>query len=301
MQLQDYVNDVQELLHDQIGASWSLQRVVSRINDGRLITALDMKCVRALVSAQLIQNQEIYTLNGVVVGGIVTNGGSNYGTSPTVPITFTGGQSTPTGFTATSAAAIGNLTNGSLTSITMTNWGSQYTSAPTVSVGGIGSGAAVTPITIINQLYPISITYIFNNIRTTLRYLPFTLFQAYARILGQLFASTPGAWTFHPESQNIYIQPPPNMNYQSEWDLTFQTTPLVNLTDFETQIPLPFSKAPQFAAASWLFMKDQDAGRARAQFHMQEYMRLVPKIVVGMGDVKIPNVYNRNFQRMVAR
>lgn len=298
MQLQDYVNDVQELLHDAIGVSWPIPRVVSRVNEARLYTALDMKCVRQLVTGvQLLTGQEVYQLGGAVAGATVTSGGSNYGGGTTVPVTF---SAPPAG--GTQALGFGNLTLGVLTSITMTQWGQGYVTPPTVAIGGVGTGASATAVHLINMIYPISVTYFFNGIRTMLRYLVFTEFQAYARILGSLFVSTPGAWTyvegFNPQ---VYIQPPPNQVYISEWDAVFMPKPLVNLTDVDTQIVDPWSRAPQFAAAALLFMKDQDAGRARASFMAKQYEGIIPKIVTGVGGVRIPNIYNRNFQRRVAR
>jgi hypothetical protein len=310
MQLQDYVNDVQELVHDAIGVSWPVSRVISRINDARLMTSMDMKCFRQLVTGvQLVQGQEIYNVgpvpgalggagagfSGAVVGANVTSGGSNY-VGSTVPIAFS--APTPGGI---QAFGFGTLTSGSLTSITMTQWGQGYTSVPTITVLGVGSGAAATAVTLFNMLYPLNITYIFNNIRTTLRYLPFSLFQAYARVLSTQFLSTPGVWTFHKEAGQVYIEPLPNQAYQSEWDCMFFTSPLVNLTDIDTQIVDPWTRAPQFAAASLLLMKDQDAGRARAAFMQRQYDMMVPKIVAGIGNVKVPNIYSRAFQRMVAR
>lgn len=300
MQLQDYVNDVQELVHDAIGVSWPIARVISRINDARLFTSMDMKCVRSLVTGvQLLQGQEIYQTNGAVVGCNVLAGGSNYGAGPTLPLTFvvSGGQ-VPT----QPAQGVANVSSaGVVTSVTMTQWGTGYTKPPTVTVFGPGTGAVLQPVTLINLLYPLNVTYIFNGIRTTLRYLSFSLFQAYARILGVQFQSTPGAWTFHQQAQQVYIQPPPNQVYQAEWDCMFFTSPLVNLTDVDTQIVDPYTRAPQFAAAALLLMKDQDAGRARVGFMQRQYDMMVPKIIAGVGDIKVPNIYNRNFQRMVAR
>jgi hypothetical protein len=311
MQLQDYVADVQELVHDAIGVSWPVSRVVSRINDARLMTSMDMKCFRQLVTGvQLIPGQEIYNvgpvpgalggagagLSGAVVGANVTASGSSFGTGSVVPVTF---SAPPMG--GIQALAFGNLTGGALSSITMTQWGQGYTSVPAITVGGVGSGAAASPVTIFNLLYPLSITYLFNNIRTMLRYLSFTEFQAYARVLSVQFLSTPGAWTFIKESGQVYIEPLPNQNYLSEWDCMFFTSPLVNLTDIDTQIVDPWSRAPQFAAASLLLMKDQDAGRARAGFMQRQYDLMVPKVVHGVGNIRIRNIYNRTFQRMVAR
>jgi hypothetical protein len=311
MQLQDYVADVQELVHDAIGVSWPVSRVVSRINDARLMTSMDMKCVRQLVTGvQLIPGQEVYNvgpvpgalggagagLSGAVVGANVTAAGSNFGSGSTVQVTFA-----PPPMGGTQALGFGNLTGGALSSITMTQWGQGYTAVPAITIGGVGSGAAASPVTIFNLLYPLNITYIFNNIRTMLRYLPFSLFQAYARVLSTQFLSTPGVWSFIKEAGQVYIEPLPNQNYTSEWDCMFFSSPLVNLTDTDTQIVDPWSRAPQFAAASLLLMTDQDAGRARAAFMQRQYDRMVPKIVNGVGNIKVPNIYNRTFQRMVAR
>lgn len=323
MQLSDYINDVQELIHDTSQSIWPQARVISRINQARLITSMDMKCVRQLVTGvQLMTGVETYdigvvntnpgtpgtypftsTLNysGAVVGGNVTAAGSNYGVSnTTVPLTF---SAPPSG--GIQAQGYGNLDggslgfNGSLTSITMTTWGQGYSAPATCVVGGSGSGAAVQPVTMIGVLYPLSITYLFNSIRTTLRYIPFGLFQAYARILGVQFLSTPGVWTYVPQINLIYIQPMPNQNYFAEFDCVFQAQPLVNTTDFDSQITEPWDRAPQYMAAAQLLLKTRSYGEAGIMWDM--YERMIPKIVTGMGDVRIPNVYNRNFQRMVAR
>lgn len=68
----------------------------------------------------------------------ITNGGTTYGTPPTV--TFTGGG-------GTGAAGTATVSGGVVTGVTITNPGSGYTSAPTVGfTGGGGSGAAGTAV-----------------------------------------------------------------------------------------------------------------------------------------------------------
>lgn len=317
MILQDYVNDVQELIHDVSQSIWPIARVISRINQARLYTSLDMKCVRQLVTGvQLMPSVELYDISipqnvnpgtpgtypftatpnftGAVVGANVTAPGSGYGTGTSVPVTF---ASPPAG--GIPAQGVGVLTNGVLTSVTMTQWGQGYASTPAITVGGSGSGATAQAITMIGVLYPLSITYIFNGIRTTLRYIPFGLFQAYARILGVQFLSTPGVWTYVPEANLIYIQPMPNQVYLSEWDCVFMAQPLVNLTDFDSQVIDPYSRAAQYMATSQLLLKTRSFGESQEFWGL--YERMIPKIVSGMGDVRIPNIYNRNFQRLVAR
>src|SRR5262249_16354143 len=133
MLLSDYINDVQEILHDTSASVWPVARVISRINDARLDTARDMQCVHANATAiQLSPGAEIYALNGAVGGAVVTNQGSNYGAGSTVAVTFT---AAPAG--GVTALATGVLSGGKLSSITMTRWGSGYTSIPTVTIGGV--------------------------------------------------------------------------------------------------------------------------------------------------------------------
>jgi hypothetical protein len=322
VQLQDYINDVQELVHDTSQSIWPVSRIISRINQARLYTSMDMKCVRQLVTnVQLMTGVELYDIGiqntnpgtpgtlpfnstlqyrGTVSGCSVLTAGSNYGLGATVPITFSAppaGGTQAQGFGVLDGDTLGN--GGSLTGVTMTTWGQGYQFPATATVSGGGSGATVQPVTMIGVLYPISITYLFNGIRTTLRYIPFTLFQAYARILGVQFLSTPGVWTYVPEINLIYIQPQPNQNYISEWDCVFQAQPLVNTTDYDSQIVGPWDRAPQYMAAAQLLLKTRSYGEAGFMWDM--YERTIPKIVTAMGDVRIPNVYNRNFQRMVAR
>ncbi len=181
MQLQDYINDVLEIVHDSTNSSWPLSRVISRINDARIDAARDMWCVRQNVTGiQLLQGKEIYALNGAVTGATVTAGGSNYGAGSTVAVTF---AAPPPG--GVQALGTGVLVSGSLTSITMTQWGQGYAAIPAVTIGGTGSGAAATAVplfqanplsTIIgNPLSIIGISYIWNQQRRSLSYLPFQL------------------------------------------------------------------------------------------------------------------------------
>jgi hypothetical protein len=295
-QLSDYVANVQEILHDISAVSWPLARVVSRINDARLHVAMDMHCVRQFqTQVQLIQGVEVYNMTGAVAGVVITAPGSNY-TGSTVPITF---SAAPAG--GITATAIGTLTAGSLTAVTMTQWGQGYLAAPTVTVGGNGAGATANPVYISGLVQPVSITYLFNNIRNMLGFLPFTLFQAYMRVFATTaFVSTPAKWSFIPQIQNIFIQPPPNQTYISEWDLTVmpQVT-LANPTDVDTDIQLPWSRAVEFKAAELLLWKHQNFAQVKAL--TAEYDAMVPRIVMGAGGTRIPNPYNRNYQRMVTR
>src|SRR5215813_5041266 len=274
MQLQDYINDVQELLHDATASSWSIARVTSRINTARSDAARDMHCVRNnIVGIQLLPGVEMYSLQGAIAGAVIVSGGSNFGNVSTVPVTF---AAAPAG--GITATGIGNIIGGSLNSITMTQWGVGYTSQPAITIGGLGSGASALSIPLFNA-NPLSslignplaingISFTWNGRRTSLGYKNFTLFQAYARAWATNFNGPPSLFT-HVLQQNaiiggtlgtpsiaqapvgpgqlsftstpqtgglVYIQTPPDQLYLSEWDITFMPSPLVNLTDVDTEL-----------------------------------------------------------------
>ena len=313
MQLQDYVNDVQEILHDSTNSSWPLSRMISRINDARLDAARDMHCIRQNVTGiQLIPGVEIYNLQGAVAGATVTAGGSNYGTGSVVPVTF---SAAPMG--GVTALATGNLVNGSLASISMTRWGVGYVSPPTITIGGTGSGATATPVVLFqsnplstsigNPLAITKISFIWNDQRRTLKYANFVLFDAYARMWVSNFNAPPGIWTHHQQANHgygssggdVYIQPPPDQLYIAEWDIVFLPAPLVALTDVDTQIVDPWARAVQYKASERLKIKHQNWGVVNALG--QQYDTYVPRIITTSGGIRIPNIYNRNFQRRMMR
>jgi len=308
MQLQDYVNDVQELIHDVSQSSWLLPRVIARINEARLDVSRDCHCVRQNVTGiQLLQGQEIYNLagspgasgmtyGGAVAGATVTAGGSGYGGGLTVPITFT---AAPAG--GVTALGIGNLTAGALTSITMTQWGQGYVATPTITVGGTGALAAATPVTLFNVLAVLGISYIWNGQRRSLKYLEFPLFQAYARMWTQNFFGPPGVFCHLRQAnpEQVYIQPPPDQLYLAEWDVISLATPLINLTDVDQSLVDPWSRAVQFRAAELLLMKHRNWGDVG--FYEQKYNSFIPHVIATSGSIRIPNPYNRNFQRRVTR
>lgn len=293
--LQDYFNQVQSLIHDFTGSAWSSTEVTNRINDARKDVSLDMQCVRSLkVGVQLLQGQEIYAYDGAVAGATVTAGGSNY-LGTTVPVTFT---AAPAG--GITAQGFGNITNGALTSITLTNWGQGYTVVPAITIGGTGSGAAATPVTMINMINVVSISNIWNLQRYTLSFRGFTVFQAWARMLNpQSYQSQPAIWTIHQQDRLVYLDPPPSQVFLSEWDVVSLTTPLVALTDVDTQIPDPWAQCVQYKAAEYLLFKMQNFGQA--EFYARKYDQRVPRIVAGAGGVRIINPYNRSFIEKMRR
>lgn len=305
MQLQDYINDVLELVHDTTNSSWPLSRVISRINDARLDVSRDMACVKTLVTGvQLIQGVETYSLNGAVAGANIVSGGSNYGPTGTViPLTF---DAAPMG--GVTALAVGNVTSGVITSVTMSQWGVGYTSQPNIAVGGAGSGAVLTPVslfksnplstTVGNPLFIHTLSYNWNQQRRSLSYLNWFLFNAYLRAWQTpSFVQPPSAFFHDQQDRVLYVQAPPDQNYLSEWMTVYQTAPLVQATDVD-YINDPYNRAVQFQAAAYLLMKFQNGGQVA---NMQDrYTLMVPRMLETSGRIVIPNPYHKTFQRRVA-
>jgi hypothetical protein len=159
--------------------------------------------------------------------------------------------------------------------------------------------AQVTPICFINTFQIVNISNIWNNQRYTLSFRGFTLFQAYFRFQPISYTARPGVWTLHPQDLDVYLQSPPDQLYMSEWDVLSTTSPLVNLTDVDTQVRPPWNKSVQFRAASIGLMKKQNF--AQADYYERKYAERVPRYILGAAGIRIPNPYNRNFQRKVSR
>jgi len=319
MLLSDYMTQVQFLVHDQSGADFSNSELTAAINNARLAVALDFHCVRDVYlvpwtnapnpslyrPVSTIQNQELYPLagtngnNGIVVGANVTTQGANYSAATTV--TF---SAPPTG--GMQATGVPVISNGAITSINVTTWGTGYIPAlpgsgnfPTIIIAdGAGTGASATPVMFNNVFNVLSISYIWGNQRYMLRYRAFTLFQAYMR--SQLFFTQRGLiWTIHPQNLQVLIQPPPDQAYQSEWDVLSTPLPLINPGDQDTQVIPPWSDAVQYYAAMLCLTKLQNF--EQADYMLKLYSARVPRIIIGAGGVRIPNPYNKSFQRRVLR
>lgn len=320
--LQDYITQVQSLVHDQTNADFTQTELTNNINNARLAVALDFHCIRSLYISPpstapnskiyrpvgMITGQEVYLVNSLntlgsngqnaqLVGANVLTGGSGY--SPATVVTF--GAPAAGGVQATGSPV---LTGGVVTGITMTQWGTGYTPSltvlPTVLISDSGGGLGATAqATVFNNVYNVmSISYIWGNQRYMLRYRGFTLFQAYLR--SQLFFQSRALiWTIHQEAGWVFIQPPPDQPYVAEWDVLSAPIPLVNLTDYDVQISPPNSDAVQFYAAMLCLTKLQNFDQA--EYMQQKYDKRVPKIVIGSGGIRIPNPYNKNFQRRMQR
>lgn len=320
MLLSDYITQVQFLIHDQSNADFSQSELINAINNARMSVALDFHCVRDVYlvpqtnspnlaiyrPVSTILNQESYSLvgpngnNGIVVGANVTAGGADYTSATTVafPAPATGGVQ---------AQGSVVIADGVITSINVTTWGNGYVPAlpgsggfplVTITDSGGGSGATATAVMFNNVMNVISISYIWGNQRYMLKFRGFTLFQAYMR--SQTYFTQRGLiWTIHEQSGLVLIQPPPDQPYQSEWDVLSLPLPLINPGDVDTQVVQPWADAVQYYAAMLCLTKLQN-------FQQADYMRglysaRVPRVIIGAGGTRIPNVYHRTYQRRVSR
>lgn len=315
MLLSEYKAQVQFLTHDASNADFSTAELTTVVNNARKAVALDMHCVRDsyLVPqanspnvtlyrpVSTILNQEMYPLvgtnnkNGIVVGANVTNGGANY----TAATTATFAAAPAGGVTALASPVIAS---GVITSINVTTWGTGYTAgtlpAVTITDSGGGSGAAATAVMFNNVFNVLSISYIWGNQRYMLRYLAWTLFQAYLR--SQINFRQRGVyWTIHPQNNYVLISPAPDQAYQTEWDVLSTPMALVNDSDVDTQVLPPWDDAVQYYAAMLCLTKLQNF--EQAEYMQAKYDKRVPRVITGAGEVRMPNPYNKTFQRRVMR
>jgi hypothetical protein len=288
--LQTYVTQVQRLVHDASNAQFSDPELISYINTARDDVALDMHCVRTFYrGVQGVPGQEIYQLAGAVPGATITAGG-NYTSSPTVVFD----PAPPGGVTAAGTAVLnGNV----VASVNLTTWGQGYTSAPAITF--TPPGATATAIFLPNVFQVNFIYNLWNNQRYMLDFRGFALFSAYFRAWTTIFNSRPGVWTIHPQMLEVYLRPPPDQTYFMEWDVLSLPVPLANLSDIDKEVQPPWNKAVQFRAASLALMKNQNF--EQAEYYENKYEQRVPRWIMGQGGIRIPNPYNRSFQRRVAR
>jgi hypothetical protein len=293
MLLSDYITQVQELVHDSSGIDYTQTEMTNFVNNARNRVALDFHCVRTLFAPlTTIVNQEIYPMYGGVGGALVTAGGT-YAAAPAV--TFAAppaGGVTALGFPVMTGTAP-NLT---ISSIAMTNWGSGYTSVPAVTISGGGGGAA-TAIVMLNVLDIVSISVINGIQRQTLLWAPFTKFQAFCRA-NTTITGQPLVWSNYTEQNRVFLYPAlPDQNYVMEIDAVIgSATPLVQLTDVDTQILNPMSDCVQFYASHLALLKMQNF--EQAEYYNKKYENRQMKIQLTRQTVRNPNVYQNNWRRV---
>lgn len=287
--LQDYLNQVRSLIHDTNNADFTNDTLINFVNQARTRVAMDTHCVRGFLSVtgnsalNTITQQENYTYNGTIGGTTVTAGGTGYTSTPGV--TFTGGG-------GTGAAATATVTSGVVTAINMTNWGQNYTTTPTVGfTGGGGSGAAATATLLFNMLDVLSITVQWGDERIMFEWMPFTMFQCYARQWVQNF-SVPGLFTMHQGIQQVFMFPIPDQPYTTEWDIITLPTPMTSLSAVDGQVIAPWNDAVQFFAAHLAIASLQN-------YQMADYWYSGDPRRPGKYDIRVKQLPATSFSRRI--
>jgi hypothetical protein len=287
-----YISQVQELVHDSAGIDYTTVELLNFINNARQRVALDFHCVRQLyIDLTTIVGQEIYPITGGVGGVEITNGGIYI--PPIIPtLTF---DLPPTGGTQATGNAVMNSAGTSVTSVAMTNWGSGYFSTPnaTFSAGGPTATGIAQALTSVFDI--LSISFIFGVQRTMLQWKPFTLFQAVFRAnlnnIGQ-----PAAWTTMAESNQFYIFPIPDQNYELEIDAIALPNGLLTSSDSDNQILFPMADCVQFYAAHLALLKAQNF--EQAEYMHKKYKARQMEIQLTRQSRRISNPYQTFWRRL---
>jgi len=262
--LDDYIAQIQRLLHDSQAQFWSTQELTDYVNEARRQVVGDTGCNRILQTPGYLSiGVETYAF-GSVTGFLVTAGGSGYTSAPTVSFTGGGGSG---------ATATATVSGGAVTAVTVTAGGSGYTSAPTVSfAGGGGSSAAATASILLSKTIDLlNVTLYWGASRIVLPYLPWTRFNAHARYW-QNYTGRPQVCSLY-NNRVIYLQPKPDQAYAVEWDTVVAPTALDAVTNTTEVIPEQFQPSVQFFAAYKAKVKEQTWGEADA--FLQHYYRAV--------------------------
>jgi hypothetical protein len=294
MNLAGYITQVQELVHDSAGIDYTTQELTNFINNARQRVALDFHCVRQLyIDLSTIVAQEVYPITSGIAGVEVVTGGTYV--PPAIPtVTF---DPPPAGGIQATGIAVMNSTNTAVASVGMTNWGLGYTAIPNVVFSG-GAPAATgncNAQALLQVLDILSISFIFGVQRTMLQWKPFTLFQAVFRAnlnnVGQ-----PAAWSNLTESNQFYIYPIPDQNYELEIDAITLPNFLVNPTDADLQIMYPMADCVQFYASHLALLKAQNF--EQAEYMHKKYKARQMEVQLTRQSRRISNPYQTFWRRL---
>lgn len=287
--LNDYLKQTQRFLRDGNQRLLNPYDLIQYINLARRRIAQQTQCIRILS-----------TISGQITQITVTAGGSGY-TDPTVTISapdFPSGYGpNPNGAQATATATV---VGGVITDIQVSFGGAGYFQ-PTVTItDSTGSGAtataAITPISQTQQgkevykfsdiplqdfpgvgeiLSVRSVSFIYANYRYSLPCYSFSTYQAKIRQYPFIYQYVPTmcAQLGQGASGSLYFYPLPSTAYQFELDCLCLPTDLQANNDAEA-IPLPWTDAVPFLAASYAFRELQNLNFAREYFEtFQEFVK----------------------------
>jgi hypothetical protein len=165
-----------------------------------------------------------------------------------------------------------------------------YSFAATFPKPQSGSGASAQAICLRNVLDVFSASMIWGNLRPALGWMPFSVFQAYARANIANPQGQPSIWTTHWENGLFYVYQIPNQLYGLELDCVCLPDPLVNTTDIDTQIPEPMSDVVEFYAAHLCMLKLQQY--QQSDYFEKKYERRRAEIQATRSTMKRWNIYS---------
>jgi hypothetical protein len=268
MALNQYVIQVQRLLHDAAGQFTSVAEIGDYVNAARTRVVRDTGCNRLLQTLYLSTGVEVYPFGGIS-GFQITAPGAGYVTAPAVTIA---GPGVTGGVTAT---AVATVTGGAVTDIVVTNPGTLYASTPAVSFGGPGTGAAATAYFINSSTIDcVNLSVYSGNSRIVLAYRDWSTFNALARS----FVGTPGrpvVFSIYGYTQT-YVAKIPDQAYKADFDSVQQPPPLVDNTSLEV-IPIVMQDPVQYFAAHLAKIKAQKW--SEAEMFYQRYNNEIIKAI----------------------
>jgi len=280
--LNDYLSQVENLLHDVNNVFWTQNQLTTYINEARERTVRDTGCLRNLQTT---------------TAPLAYNTSTSTGVSPTL-------------WQGNTAVTAGQYVFSNIYTYVYTQSGTSGSSAPAYPTGTnpfppttpFADGTAmlqyVGPAEIINfnslpqqlNVYDIvNINLYWGNSRIPLRYLPWSNFTAQLRYW-QNYVGRPICFSVYGQQQ-IYIAPIPDQQYYIEVDTNILPNPLVltnpNVTD---TIIDPYSTAVQYYAAYKAKFYEQSYGES--EIFKQQYDKHILNVLNSVFTRRIPDPYS---------
>lgn len=284
--LNDYLYQVENLLHDSNNVFWSQSQLTNYINEARERLVRDTGCLRTIQNTQTpIASSNPYL-------------GTNTNTTP---------AST---WTANTAVTAGQYVFSNIYIYQYQTSGTSGSTAPAYPTGAnifppttpFADGTATLQYVQNAEIIPfaalpdgiqtidiLGINLYWGNSRIPMRYLPWSDFTAQLRYW-QNYVGRPICFSVYGQQQ-FYIAPVPDQSYYIELDTVILPSPLVLTAPTVTDSIIdPYSTAVQYYAAYKAKFYEQSYGEA--EIFKQEYNKHVLNILNSTYTRRIPNPYS---------
>jgi len=280
--LNDYLSQVENLLHDVNNVFWTQNQLTTYINEARERTVRDTGCLRTLQTT---------------TAPLAYNTSTSTGVSPTL-------------WQGNTAVTAGQYVFSNIYNYVYTQSGTSGSSAPAYPTGTnpfppttpFADGTAmlqyVGPAEIINfnslpqqlNVYDIvNINLYWGNSRIPLRYLPWSNFTAQLRYW-QNYVGRPVCFSVYGQQQ-IYIAPIPDQQYYIEVDTNILPNPLsLSSPNTVDNIIDPYSTAVQYYAAYKAKFYEQSYGES--EIFKQQYDKHILNVLNSTFTRRIPDPYS---------